>query len=185
MLENRPDANETYSGVELQLLKSFSHGWMARVSFAYNDWQQHIGPGAIVNPNNEVPGTNASGPVVESGINATWQFNVSGMVELPLGIAAGVNLFGRQGFPIAYFVEVATDDPKGNVPLIQIGPVTRYRTPNVYELDVQLSKAFRIGSAVTVIPEFDCFNLLNSHTVMGRNRTSGSTMPRPESRAFR
>ena len=106
VLENRPDASETYSGVELQFLKSLSHGWMARVSFAYNDWQQHIGPGAIVNPNNEVPGTNATGPVVESGINATWQFNVSGMVELPLGIAAGVNLFGRQGFPTLYSVEV-------------------------------------------------------------------------------
>lgn len=173
VLENRLDANETYNGVEFQLLKSFSHGWMARVSFAYNDWLQHIGRGAIINPNNEVPGTNASGPVVESGINATWQFNVSGMVELPLGIAAGVNLFGRQGFPIDYFVEVATGDPKGNVPLIQIGPVTRYRTPNVYVLDVQISKAFRIGSAVTVVPEFDCFNLLNSHTVMGRNSDVG------------
>ena len=117
VLENRPDANETYSGVELQFLKAFSHGWMARVSFAYNDWQQHIGPGAIVDPNNETPGTNATGPVVESGIiNATWQFNVSGMVELPLGIAAGVNLFGRQGFPTPYFVEVATGDLKGNRP---------------------------------------------------------------------
>ena len=67
VLENRPDASETYSGFELQLLKSFSHGWMARVSFGYNNSQQHIGPGAIVDPNNEVPGTNASGPVVEGG----------------------------------------------------------------------------------------------------------------------
>ena len=61
VLENRPDASQTYSGVELQLLKPFRNGWMARVSFAYNDWQQQIGPGAIVNPNDETPGTNASG----------------------------------------------------------------------------------------------------------------------------
>ena len=67
-------------------MKAFSHGWMARVSFGYNDWQQHIGPAGIINPNNEVPGTVASGPVVVGTINATWQFNVSGMVELPLGI---------------------------------------------------------------------------------------------------
>jgi hypothetical protein len=143
------------------------------VTFAYNDWQQHIGPGAIINPNNETPGTNATGPVVESGINAAWQFNVSGMVELPLGVAAGVNLFGRQGFPVLYFVEVATGDVKGNQPSIQIGPATRYRTPNVYVLDLQLSKAFRIGSAVRVIPEFDCFNLLNSHTVLQRGGDVG------------
>ena len=98
-LRNRPDATQTYSGVELQLIKSFSHGWMARVSFGYNDWRQQIGPGAIVDPNNVVPGTNANGPLVDGTVNATWQFNLSGMVQLPLGIAAGMNLFGRQGFP--------------------------------------------------------------------------------------
>ena len=145
-LQNRPDSSETYNGVELQLIKAFSHGWMARVSFAYNDWQQHVGPGAIVNPNNETPGTNANGPSSRAASTATWQFNVSGMVELPLGISAGLNVFGRQGFPTPYFVEVVTHDPNDNQPLIQIGQATQYRTPNVYELDLQLSKAFRIGS---------------------------------------
>ncbi len=174
VLENRQDVSETYSGVELQLLKSFSHGWMARVSFAYNDRQQDIGPGAIVNPNNEVPGTNASGPVVEGTINATWQFNVGGMVELPLGIAAGVNLSGRQGFPILYQVEAFTDDLAVFAYSIQIGSATRYRNPNVYQLDLQLSKAFRIGSRVIVIPQFDCFNLLDSRTVLERDGLVGS-----------
>jgi len=158
---------------------------MARVSFAYNDWQQHIGPRAIVNPNNETPGTNANGPVVDSGtigngvggsiINATWQFNVSGTVELPLGIQAGLNLFGRQGFPTPYYVEaVANDDPYFNRPLIQIGQATDYRTPNVYVLDLQLSKTFLIGSTVAVGPVIACFNVLNSHTVLARNGLAGT-----------
>ena len=43
----------------------------------------------------------------------------------------------------------------------------------MYVLDLQLSKTFRVGSAVTVIPEFDCFNLLNSHTVLARQRDVG------------
>lgn len=182
--QNRPDASETYSGVELQLIKSLSHGWMARVSFAYNDWQQHIGPGAIVDPNNVSPGSNANGPVVESGgvgngfgdtiINATWQFNVSGMVELPLGIQAGVSLFGRQGFPTPYYVEAATHDDYFTQPALQIGQATDYRTPNVYVLDLQLSKTFLIGSRVAVSPVVDCFNVLNSHTVLARNGRVGS-----------
>jgi hypothetical protein len=185
VLQNRPDASETYSGVELQLLKSFSHGWMARVSFAYNDWQQHIGPGAIVNPNNETPGTNANGPVVDSGavgngfgggsvINATWQFNVSGAVELPLGIQAGLNLFGRQGFPTPYWVDTVTNDPSFSRPAIQIGQATDYRTPNVYVLDLQLSKVFMIGSRVAVSPVVACFNILNSHTVLAREGRVGT-----------
>ena len=66
VLENRPDASETYDGVELQVVKRLSHGWMLRASFAYNDWRQHIGPGAIVDPNNTVPNPNVSGPVVEA-----------------------------------------------------------------------------------------------------------------------
>ena len=174
VLENRPDSNNTYQGVELQVMKAFSHGWTARVSFAYNDWQQHVGLGGIVNPNNETPGTNASGPFVEGGINANWQFNVSGTLQLPLGIDAGVNFFGRQGFPTPYWITVSADDPPYYTrPDIQIGPATRFRTPNVYQLDFQLSKVFRIGSAVSVIPQFACFNLLDSRTVLQREGSVG------------
>jgi hypothetical protein len=172
-LQNRPDATETYSGFEIQLIKAFSHGWMARVSFAYNDWQQHIGPGAIVNPNNETPGVNASGPAVAGVINATWQFNVSGSVTLPLGVAAGVSFFGRQGFPIPYTVGVQTNDEMFNFYALQVGKVTDFRLANVYQLDVQLSRAFRLGPSLTVIPQFACFNLLDSRTVLERNGFMG------------
>jgi hypothetical protein len=95
-------------------------------------------------------------------------------VELPLGIAAGVNLFGRQGFPILYYVDAVTDDLAVFSYSIQIGSATRYRNPSVYQLDLQLSKPFRLGSAVLVIPQFDCFNLLDSHTVLQRSGFVGS-----------
>ena len=150
---------------------------MARVSVAYNDWQQQIGPGAIINPNDETPGTNASGGYAgthERPVNAHWQFNVSGMVLLPLGIAASANVFGRQGFPTPYFVEVWTNDPFDSLALIQIGQPTQYRTPNVYEVDLQLSKTFAIGPEVTVTPQFACFNLLDSRTVLERERSVGT-----------
>ncbi len=44
VLQNRPDTTQTYDGVELQLLKSFSNGWMLRAGFAYNNWRQQVGP---------------------------------------------------------------------------------------------------------------------------------------------
>ena len=169
VLQNRPDTTETYDGLELQLLKSFSNGWMLRVGVGYNNWRRQVGAAGIVNPNNEVPGTNASGPIVDGNINATWQFNVSGFVQLPLAIQAGVNVFGRQGFPIPYFVEVDPHDTRGNLPDLQIGSATDYRTPNVYQVDLQLSRDFVIASRVTVTPIFACFNLLNSHTVLARD----------------
>ncbi len=106
-----------------------------RAGFAYNDWQQHVGPGAILNPNNLAGGMNASGAVVDvaNNINSTWQFNVSGMVQLPLGIEASANFYGRQGYPILYGVQVITHDPVPNLfenPFIQIGPVGAYRLPD-------------------------------------------------------
>lgn len=173
VLANRPDTNETYDGFEIQLQKAFSHGWSLRVSFAYNDWRQHVGPGGIVDPNNVTPGVNASGPVVEGDINAKWQFNVAGVVVLPLGIQAGVNVFGRQGFPILYSVNAFTNDTRGNVPQLQIGSATDYRTPNVYQLDLQLSRDFIVGRRIVVTPTIAFFNLLDSHTVLGRDGNLG------------
>ena len=124
----------------------FSDGWMLRVGFSYNNWRQKIGPGAIVDPNNEVPGTNASGPLVDGNVNAAWQFNVSGSADPSVRVQAGVNLFGRQGFPILYYVEAFTYDERESVPPLQIGSATDYRAPNVYQLDLQLSRDFSIGS---------------------------------------
>ena len=174
VLENRPDASETYDGVELQVIKSFADGWMARVSFAWNDARQHIGRGAIVDPNNWTPGTNVSGPILYGDqINARWQFNVSGTFPLPWGILGGLNLFGREGFPAVYSVGVYTDVPVPNFSLIQIGPATRYRTPNVFEADLQLSKTFLVGG-VAITPSFGCFNLFDSRTILGRGGPVGN-----------
>ena len=182
VLENRPDYKETYSGFELQLVKRLSHDWMLRASFAYNDWQKQVGPGAIVDPNNKAGGSNATGPVVEPVgnkfgtvyINAQWQFNVSGLVQLPFGIITSANLFGRQGFPVVYSVQAITHDTRDNMPAIQIGQVGAYRLPDVFELDLHLEKLIRIGPTVTVSPSIDCFNVANSHTVLQRDGFVGS-----------
>jgi hypothetical protein len=178
-IRNRPDYRETYDGVELQVVKRLSHRWMLRASFAYNDWKKQVGPGAIVDPNNLLGGSNASGAVVEpvgNGfgshawvfINSKWQFNVNGVVQLPLGIGAAANFFGRQGFVRPYFIRVVTHDTTGSRPRIQIGEVDAYRNPDVYQLDLHVERLFRIASKVTATPSLDCFNVVNSHTVLQR-----------------
>jgi carboxypeptidase family protein/TonB-dependent receptor-like protein len=182
VLENRPDASETYDGVELQVVKRLSHGWMLRASFAYNDWRQHIGPGAIVDPNNTVPNPNVSGPVVQATgdrfgpifINSKWQFNLSGLAQLPFGIEAGATFFGRQGYPVVYFVNTVTNDTRGSIISTQIGPTTAHRLSDVFDLDLHLERTFRIGSAVAVTPVLDCFNALNSHTILERDSFLGT-----------
>ncbi len=118
-------------------------------------------------------GSNASGLVVEGNINSTWQFNVSGMVQLPLGIETSANFYGRQGFPVLYFVSVFTNNSNNPLPNIQIGEVGAYRLPSVFVLDLHIERLFRIGSTVTVIPVLDCLNAANSHIVLQRDGSVG------------
>jgi hypothetical protein len=172
VLENRVDAHETYDGIELALAKSFGHGWMARLTFNYGDQRQHIGPGAILNPNNEVPGTNVSGPLPVS----RWQINLSGTFPLPFGIAGGLNVLAREGFPAVYFVAVNTFRDGGafySSP-VQIGDPTRYRTPKVFVADLQLEKTIRLGSRIAIVPTLACFNLFNQRTILGRGGYVGT-----------
>ena len=121
------------------------------------------------------------GPVY---INSKWQFNVSGTVQLPLGIQAGANFFGRQGFPVIYSIQAITHDTRGNMPSIQIGQVGAYRLPDVFELDLKVEKAFRLGPSIMVSPTIDCFNVANSHTVLQRDGFVG-TYDLKRSTAFR
>ena len=176
ILENRPDYSETYSGLELQVIKKMSHGWMMRVGFAWNDWVQHVGAGAIVDPNNLVGGTNRSGPVAsDAGINSQWQFNVSGAVEAPFGFLVAGNFYGRQGFPLLYDVAVTTYDLNPlSSPDLQIGPVGAYRLPDVFLLDLHVERPIAIGPAITVTPMLDCFNVANSHTILARDGNVGT-----------
>jgi Carboxypeptidase regulatory-like domain/TonB-dependent Receptor Plug Domain len=174
---NRPDYRETYDGLELQLVKRLSHRWMLRASFAFNSWRKRVGPGAIVDPNDLRGGTNASGAVVEQSdetfINADWQLNVSGLVQLPLGIEVSGNFYGRQGYAVAYFVAVQTHDAAFSRVRLQIGNVDDHRLPDVYQLDLHVEKTFRIGNRIFVTPSLDCFNVVNSHIVLGRNGRAG------------
>ena len=114
-----------------------------------------------------------SGPTLSDfQINARWQFNVSGSFPLPWGIEGGMNVFGREGFPAVYSVVVFTNRVFFHASAIQIGPATRYRTPKVFYADLQLSKTFRLRE-VAITPTFDCFNLFNKRTILGRGGIVG------------
>ncbi len=89
-----------------------------------------------------------------------------------MGISGGLNLFGREGFPAVYAVNVDTEVAVPHDSFIQIGPATRYRTPTVFEADLQLSKTFAVGE-VAITPMFGCFNLFDSRTILGRGGIVG------------
>lgn len=175
---NRPGATQSYNGVELSAVKRLSNRWMLRASVGWNDWKQSIPPEAVLEPNNRWSrgGQNQDGGLVVgySGksytwINARWQFNVSGLYQLPLGINLGANLFGREGYPQSYYIRSASRaaDINGTRYTNLIGSIAQYRLDNVYEFDLRLEKAFQLAG-VSLTPTLELFNVTNNNTVLER-----------------
>ncbi len=180
---NRPDFNTTYDGAELTLNKRLSNRWLARGSFAYNVNKQHVGANGCADPTNVLTTSTTNAQTCRDGdfvsvqssgsgkgnifVNSKWQFNVVGMYQLPLGFNLAANLYGRQGYPINYFVRTtgATDKLTRNV---VVNATDDQRLKSVYEFDIRAEKVANITQNSTVTLSMDVFNLLNDGTVLQR-----------------
>jgi len=197
ILENRPDYHTQYQGFELTMTKRLSNKWMGRVAFSVNNWNETLdGPLAVQNPT-RTDSTNSasfgngtlSGPQVQGGqiaprsggsgkgdifYNARWQLNANGFYQLPAGFEVGANLFGRQGYvePLIFQVSAGGD---GNVRALATPELDDVRYPNLWDLDLRIANTITV-SKVRLLLSGDLFNVLNSGTVLSKNRnlTSGA-----------
>ena len=186
--ENRPDYDTTYNGVELTMQKRLSNKWFMRGNFSYQDWKQHAGSGSCVNPTNLLQGTfggscpgddimvgpsgTGSGAFGNVFVNSKWNFNVSGLYQLPWNFNVGANVFGRQGYPFIQWVRINTGDGFGTQNVV-VGPLDRQRNPNVYNLDLRLEKVLEVRP-VQIALSLDVFNVLNDGTVLQRQGNIGT-----------
>jgi carboxypeptidase family protein/TonB-dependent receptor-like protein len=186
---NRSDYDQTYNGVDLVLTKRLSDKWMMRGSFSYNDNKQHSGPGACVDPTNRVPGQSAdtgdpqttyTGQTCSDGsyvairstgstktsvfLNSKWQFNINGLYQLPLNFNVAGSVFGRQGYPIDWFVRAVGDD--GFVRDVAVSDLDSQRYKDVFEVDLRLEKVIPITATSNVTLSADCFNITNQNTTL-------------------
>jgi hypothetical protein len=193
---NRPNYSQDFNGLELTLNKRLSSGWMMRGNIAYNNSKQHVGKGACVDPTNKTynegedadPGMCEDGGIVApnagggSGsfgsvyLNAKWQFNISGAYQLPLGFTVAGNYFGRQGYPIAYFVSEGSsftnaDGTKGDgiTRTAYVAGIDTSRYGWVSQFDLRLDKNIPITSTISANLAVDMFNVFNLNTVTQRN----------------
>ncbi len=189
IVENRPAYDQKYSGLELTLNKRLSNKWMARGSFAYNDWKQSNGLDGCVDPNNQItngvgatcPGNDiiarrsaGSGDFADVFINAKWQFNVAGLYELPLGFSVAANVFGRQGYPYPNWVVINPGDGLGNRTIL-VGKLDDRRHENVYNADLRLGKVINV-TPISVTLSLDIFNVLNESAILQRSGRINSSL---------
>lgn len=185
---NRPNYSQKFDGAELTVTKRMSSGWMARANFAWNHNTQQVGAGACPDPTNSfwtsgednLPGMCENGGIVapnagggsgafgQVNLNQTWSFNVSGAYQLPLGFTVAGNYFGRQGYPIAYYVIDATSADRLSR-RSYVTAIDKFRYGWVSQWDMRLDKSIPITSTVSASLALDLFNVLNLNTVLQRN----------------
>ncbi|HET9793064.1 MAG TPA: hypothetical protein VFS34_01285, partial [Thermoanaerobaculia bacterium] len=111
-----------------------------------------------------------SGAFANVYINSKWNFNVSGLYQLPLNFNLAANFYGRQGYPIPYYVRQNPGDGLGTRNVI-IGNPDDHRNKNLYELDMRLEKVVPLFQKADLTFSLDVFNVANSNTpLQKRNR---------------
>jgi len=160
---------------------------LMRGSFAYNLAKQHVGAGSCPDPNNKlynsgedsVPGAcedngllapnagGGSGSFGNVNLQSKWQFNFSAAYQLPLGFTVAGNFYGRQGYPIAFWIsDTAVRDGGSRV---YATTIDAYRYAWAHQLDLRLDKNIPITSTISATLAVDMFNVLNDITITQRN----------------
>jgi hypothetical protein len=185
---NRPDYETTYNGIELQLNKRLSNRWMAHGSFTWSDWKEKVDNVATgcIDPTNQTgqaagiwEGAQVRGSSCADGeivydyngvtfINAKWAFNISGMYQLPLNFSISGSFYGRQGYPIPYYVADDPGDGWGQR-AIALGDADANRTDDVFQLDLSAQKVLAIAEKVDITLSVGVFNVFNDNTILLRN----------------
>jgi hypothetical protein len=179
VIRNTPDYYQNYKGVDIFAIKRLSHRWMFRGNLTMQDWTQHVGAGAIIDPTvargcgvcngSEVVAGSGTGSGAFGGvyINSKWAYSVTGLYSIPvIETTLGVNLNGRQGYPLPYAYRLSIDGV--NVPLQVGSSVDQFRASNVQDLDMNLAKEFHVWRAGLTVSA-DVFNVLNSQTILQRD----------------
>jgi len=185
---NRPDYYRTYDGVDLVLTKRLADKWMMRGSLTWNDSKQNVGANGCVDPTNTVPGqsgdtnnpqTKYTGATCSDGIvaptsadnhkigvfmNSTWQFNVNGLYQLPMNFNVAASVFGRQGYPINWYVRQVGAD--GYVRDVSVSDLNSQRYPSMFEWDLRLEKVIPITATSNITLSADMFNVTNQNTIL-------------------
>ncbi len=178
VLRNTPDYYQQYKGLEFTGTKRMSNRWMLRGNLTLQDWTQHVGAGAIVDPtrgktcgicngSEVVFQSTGSGNKGSVFINSKWSASLTGAYQIPvIETSFGFNVNSRQGYSLPYSWAVSAG-VEGTKHLLAPSAVDSFRNPTVTELDMRLAKEVKL-SHVGLTLSIDGFNMMNSNTILQR-----------------
>lgn len=176
----------TFNGIDLSVVKRMSNRWMARLAASVNNAREYydmtppvgdFGNPTRVDTNPLVQGGQTAPRSAGSGagdvfMNAKWQINANGAYQLPWNMEVAGNLFGRQGTAFPYFRQVSLGRD-GSHRVLVTDKVDSVRFPNLWNLDLRLSKTLRQGGFRSQLA-LDLFNVTNTNTELNRIRNVAS-----------
>lgn len=169
---NEPAQDRTFHGVDLDIQKRMSHGWMlmGSVSYGHNVGDIYGATADLNNPNY----TFRHG--VATVDDVPLFLKISGAYNLPWGIQTAGNWSHYRGWPETTTVRVGSDTVRLTqvTQNIVIEPRGEQRMEDVSQVDLNFKKAMRLGT-LRIEPRVDIFNLLNANAVTNLIQQKGPT----------
>ena len=184
LLRNRPDFSRTYNGLELALVKRLSNSWMARAAFTFNDWKEHVGPGAIINPTHhdldpQIDGGQPMEFAAGSGKNYYTNAQVAGERQRHVPAPARASR-SRPTCSDARAIRSRSTCSStrarstATLNVLAVNDDDQIRLQNLWDLDVRLAKTCA-SARTNVTLAGEIFNVLNANTELYRNPSATST----------
>ncbi|MFW6140317.1 MAG: TonB-dependent receptor [Acidobacteriota bacterium] len=166
-ITNRPGYMTYYSGVELVLRKRFTNKWQFMGSITYGTNKRKIPLESVDDPNNRE--MNHDTP---TSVDSPLIIKCSGSYELPFGIAFAGSLGYRTGYPTQrWFRYYGLNQGRINVDAEKYGSG---RYPDLVNLDLRLSKSFKLRDWGSIEAMLDLFNVFNHATILSWDAESWS-----------
>jgi len=187
-LATNGDRKRGYRGLTLRATKRLANQWMLRSYLTYGkaDWRIPDSFYSYKDPTDFAGATwtwtqttqdNDGDLYFDLGrrgsvLQSSWAFNVNGMYQLapdrPWGLNVAGNLYGREGYPLPYFVNYISRSDGINRPADAVREAGQFRADDIFTADLRLEKEFSSTGNVGFTFSIDAFNILNENTVLRR-----------------
>ncbi len=176
---NSSDLDLNYNGLDVTLNKRMSNRWSLIAGGSFGRARVKTRGGNRNDPNISQSPFDAGLP----SSDAPWSYRMSGVYLFPYDIAFSSTLEHQVGAPETTTVLVTNQTvslAQGSQSVV-VAPIGDVRLPNIFELDLNVRKAFHIGHGRSITPRFEVFNATNNATVNGWISQLGPTYHRPSS----
>ncbi len=157
-----------YQSAVLRFEKRYSHGWQLRSSLVWADLKGNISSDdGYASEFQDINGYfNADGTMDTSF--SKWEFKLNGAVDLPAGFQFSGQYTYLSGWYWTPYVRVRGLDYNAYTGRsINLTPRGSQQLPNRSLIDLRLAWIAKITSTFNLIASLECFNCLNSDTVLG------------------